>query len=289
MKSEERQALQNKIESNKHEVYVISFEEMDAVIRSSGKQNDSKVKAAWASLRDNVGVGANYYASADDALTLARLVSDLGGVGARAYIKTYGGKPHIILKGRPGLRHIFTGTRYGINNPKVISMGLGKAGARAAAKQGGILTVVLLTTYRVTDYFLTDEATLSQLIGTLATDVVKVGISTAAAIGAATLAGGLTLAIGPILAVVVVGVGVSMLVEYVDNSLGITNRVIAGIEEVTARANAAIEKQKENIVSTAEDAIVDVVDLVVDSAKQVAVQWVKQALSQYLNPARRIR
>ena len=59
-------------------------------------------------------------------------------------------------------------------------MGLGKTGAIAAAKQGGILTVVLLSAYRVVDYFLTDQATLSRLVGTLATDIVKVGIATGA-------------------------------------------------------------------------------------------------------------
>ncbi len=37
----------------------------------------------------------------------------------------------------------------------------------------------------VADYFLTDNATLSQLIGTLATDVVKVGLATGASIVAA--------------------------------------------------------------------------------------------------------
>lgn len=111
---------------------------------------------------------------------MAKLVGDLGGFGAKAYIKTYGGKAHIILKGQPGLRSILTGTKYGIKNPKVVSMGLGKTGAIAAAKQGGILTVVLLSAYRVVDYFLTDQATLSRLVGTLATDIVKVGIATGA-------------------------------------------------------------------------------------------------------------
>ena len=37
-----------------------------------------------------------------------------------------------------GLRKLLTGTKYGINNPKVVTMGLGKAGAIKAAKSGGI-------------------------------------------------------------------------------------------------------------------------------------------------------
>lgn len=138
----------------------------------------------------------------------------MGGVGTRAYIKSYGGKPHIILKRHAGLRTILTGTKYGIQNPNVVTMGLGRAGAVSSAKIGGIVSVVLLSAYRVADYFLTDQTTLSQLVGTFATDVVKVGIATGASIIAATAIAGLTtVAIGPILAVVVVGVGVSILLE----------------------------------------------------------------------------
>lgn len=102
-------------------------------------------------------LGVNYYASADDLRTLSKLVGDLGGFTTKAYVKSYGGKPHIILKGYPGLRRVLTGTKYGIKNPKVITMGLGKAGAIHAAKSGGIISVALLTAYRVADYFLTES------------------------------------------------------------------------------------------------------------------------------------
>jgi hypothetical protein len=202
----EKKDLQQKIKSNKHEVYVISFEEMGAIIKSSPKGNKPSVQTSWQKMKGKVGVGASYYASADDAWTMTKLVGDLGGIGAKAYIKTYGGKPHIIIKGHAGLRTVLTGTKYGIKNPKVVTMGLGRAGAVSSAKIGGIVSVVLLSTYRVADYFLTDQATLSQLVGSLATDVVKVGIATGASIIAATAIAGLTtVAIGPILAVVVVG------------------------------------------------------------------------------------
>lgn len=284
----EKKELQQKIQSNKHEVYVVSFEEMDAIIKSSPKGNKPSVKAAWQKIKGKVGIGASYYASADDAVTMAKLVGDLGGIGARAYVKNYGGKPHIILKGHAGLRAILTGTKYGIKNPKVISMGLGKAGAVAAAKQGGILTVVLLSAYRVVDYFLTDQATLSQLVGTLATDIVKVGIATAASIGAAVVMGGFTLAVGPILAVVAVGFGVSMLLEYADNSLGITNRVIAGLDELGESANNYINNQKQQALNATGKAAGQIIDHAIESARALAINWVKNKLREYLSPTRRV-
>lgn len=66
--------------------------------------------------------------------------------------------------------------------------GVRRAGVIKAAKGGGVLTIVLFSAYRVTGHVLTENATLSRLIGTLASDVVKVGIGTGDSIvGAAAL------------------------------------------------------------------------------------------------------
>lgn len=285
---QERKELRQRIQSNKHEVYVVSIEEMDAIIRSSRNGSKPSVKSEWQNIKNKVGLGATYYAAADDAVTMAKLIGDLGSFGAKAYIKSYGGKPHIILKGRPGLRNILTGTKYGINNPKVVSIGLGKTGAVAAAKQGGVLTVVLLSAYRVVDYFLTDEMALSQLIGTLATDIVKVGIATGASIVMATVAGATTFAVGPILAVVVVGFGVAYLLEKVDSSLGITDRVVAGLDELGEDAQYYIALKKKQAINVADDAVDGVIEYAIESARRIVINWVRSGLNEYLSPLPRV-
>lgn len=287
----DKKELKQQIHSNKHEIFVVSFEEMEAIIHSSPNGNKPKVQNAWQQIKVKAGVGVSYYASADDAVTMSKLVSDLGGFGARAYIKTYGGNPHIILKGHPGLRKILTGTKYGIKNPKVVSIGLGKAGAVTAAKQGGILTIFLLSTYRVIDYVLTDEATLTQLIGTLATDIVKVGIATGASIAAATFIAGITtIAIGPILAVVFVGVAGTYILDNIDQQYAITERIIAGLDEIEENAQDYIKEKKQSIFQTAAEATNSVIDHAIDYAQQIAIKWVQDQISQYLYPHRiRIR
>lgn len=183
--AQERTTIKKQIQTNKHEVFIVSLEEMDAIVKSSPQGKRADIQQRWQQIKAKAEFAANYYPTADDIRTIAKLIGDLGSVGAQAYVKTYGGKPHVILKGNPSLRKILTGTKYGVNHPKVVTMGIGKAGAIHAAKTGGILSVVLLSSYRLIDYFLTDQATLSQLIGSLATDVVKVGIATGASIAAA--------------------------------------------------------------------------------------------------------
>ncbi|MCP4342666.1 MAG: hypothetical protein GY799_28240 [Desulfobulbaceae bacterium] len=290
LSEQEKKEFLQKIQSNKHEIYVVSFEEMDVIIKSSPLGSKQIVQDAWQKIKGRVGLGASYYASADDAVIMAKLVGDLGSIGAKAYIKNYGGKPHIILKGRAGLRNVLTGTKYGIKNPKVVIMGLGKAGAVSAAKQGGIISIVLLSAFRVADYCLTDQATLSQLVGMLATDVVKVGIATGASIITATAVAGLTtVAVGPILAVVVVGVGVSMLLEYADNSLGISNRVIAGLDELGENAENYIEDQKRQAINSAGRAIDSVIEHAISSARAITIRWVQSKVREYLSPLPRVR
>jgi len=285
LSDKEKKDLQQQIQLNKHEIYIVSFEEMDAIIKSSPEGKKQSVQSSWNKIKDKVGLGASYYASFDDVVTITKLVGDLGGIGAKAYIKNYGGKPHIILKGHAGLRKILTGTKYGIKNPKVVTMGLGKVGAISAAKKGGIISIVLLTVYRVADYVLTDEATLSQLVGTLATDVVKIGIATGVSILAATaIAGVTTIAVGPILAVVVVGVGISILLEYADNSLGITKRVIAGLDELGENVDNYIAEQKRQALNSISQAVETVIDDAISSARNLTIRWVTGKVREYLAP-----
>lgn len=284
LSNQEKKDLKQQIKSNQHEIFVISMSEMDSIIRSSPKGMLPHIKSKWQKLKGKAEVGVSYYASADDLRTLSKLVGDLGGIATKAYIKTYNGKPHIVLKGYPGLRRILTGTKYGIKNPKVITMGLGKAGAIHAAKSGGILSVVLLSVYRVADYFLTDNSTLSQLIGRLSTDVVKVGLATGASIVAASaLVGiGVTLAIGPIIAVVTVGLVASMAMGEIDNHYGITDRVILGLDELGQDVQSHIQKTKENVLHSAGETVALAIDYVVDSAKVILIDSAKHQLHKFL-------
>lgn len=276
--------LTSYIQSNRHEIFVLSIEEMDAIVRSSPRASNPTVQKDWQQIRGKIGVGASYYASADDSVKLAKLVADLGSIGAQAYVRTYGGRPHIILKGYPGLRRILTGTRYGIKNPKVVAMGLGRTGAISAAKSGGLISIVLLTSYRIIDYVLTDQATLSRLVGTLATDVVKVGISAGASIAAAIVAGGFTLAIGPLLAVVIVGVAASTGLEMLDQKYRLTERVVAALDELGDGATSYLDQQTAAIADLARKSAGNLINYAIGSARQTAIDVARNLLTEFLKP-----
>lgn len=284
----EKSTIKHNINKNNHEVFILSLDEMDYVIQKSLKTVNSKTQ--WDKLKIKVEFTASYYASGGDVVLLGRLMSDLGYAGTQAYVKYYGGKPHIILKGRPGLRKILNGTKYGVKNAKVVKMGLGKYGAVKAAKSGGILTIVLVTAYRVIDYFLTDSATLMQLIGTLATDVVKIGISTGAAIAAATgmAATGFLVAIGPIVAAIVIGIAISWLLGELDQKYNVTEKVVEALEELSDTIQASIQTQKQKIVDAGNEYVnsvsESVIDYAIDSAQQILINTAKHILKKFVTP-----
>lgn len=285
MQEQEKNKYRQAIQQNQHEIYVISFEEMDKIVASLPPPKRDKVKATWESIRGTAEVGTNYYSSGTDAIKLARLVGDLGGVSGQAYIKYYGangGKPHIVLKGRPGLRKVLTGTKYGVLHPKVVSLGLGRHAAVGAAKVGGVVSLVLISGYRIVDYALTDEATLSRLIGTLATDVVKVGLVVAASIGAAVATSTAVIAVGPILAVVIVGFGLTVALEQVDQRYGLTEKVVAGLEEMGDDANAYLQKYKERALNQVAQMMNSVIDYAVDATQRNAIILLKDSVDRFV-------
>ncbi|KUJ00845.1 hypothetical protein [Vibrio sp. MEBiC08052] len=281
---QERAAIKQDIQSNQHEIYVISFEEMDNIVKYSPHAYSKTVKDTWKKLRDRAGDGANWYSTADDGLTLVKLISDLGGIGTKAYIKTYGGKPHIILKGNPRLRTVLTGTKYGVKNAKVVTMGLGKAAAISGAKAGGVLSVILMSAYRIADYVLTDEITLSRLIGSLATDVVKIGIVTGASIVAAYGAGLLSFAIGPLAAVVIIGFVGNIALTYIDNHYHITDRVVEVLDEMGNGVNNYLARAKHQFEDTMARAAGSVIDYVLESAQQMIIDFTKHSIDRFLSP-----
>lgn len=267
----DRENARMMIKQNQHEVYILSLEEMDCVVEKGVKGNQNK--KGWKQLKGKVEFSTSYFASAKDTLLLGKLMGDLGYAGTRAYIKYYGGKAHIILKGYPGLRNILNGTKYGMQNAKVIKMGLGKYGAVQSAKAGGILTVIIVSIYRVADYFLTDSATLNQLIGTLATDVVKIGIATSASIAAATFAAssGIVIAFGPLVAVIVIGLAVTMLLDYADKKFGITEKVIAALDEISEKGiDGIIAEKKQAVINKGKNIAGNIVESIIDYAVERA-------------------
>lgn len=167
-----------------------------------------------------------------DSAGAAKLVQTLG-LSGRAYIKSVNGKEYVIIKGYPGQRATLTGTRYLSSNPKVAKLVLGsKQLAKGAVRMTGI-AVVAFAALRVVEHVLSDnDPRLTQLLGTIASDVGKFAVSAGAGFLAGMAVGALTtIAAGPVIAAVIIGIGVSILLDRVDRKFGLTETLVRAIED----------------------------------------------------------
>lgn len=100
---------------------------------------------------------------------------------------------------------------------------------------------------------------------------------------------GVTLAIGPMIAVVAVGVLASMALGEIDNQYGITDRVILGLDELSQDIQSQIQKAKQNILDKAGAAADQIIDYAIDSAKVILIDAAKHQLHRFLSGTPRVR
>ncbi len=234
---------------------------------ATGKMTQAAADKHWKDYSDNWHTVANYFSATDDAMLIRKLVRETG-IRGRCYFKNYNGKLHVVFKGYPGLRRVLTGTKYGVLHPKVVGLGIGKAGVAKSVKGGTIVSVVLLTVWNIVDYVIRDEATLGQMLGGIAGDVSKAliagGVGYAA--GSAAVALGMTVAAGPLVIAVVVGLGVGWALDALDEKYRFTERLQKQLDEGIAE----LERKKQALVkrgqNTAFQFAGNVIDLIRDAA-----------------------
>jgi hypothetical protein len=144
----------------------------------------------WNENKSTMKTASAYAAPTLDLITARKIINELGFRANKVKVKTYAnGKSYVLFKGYPGSRQVLRGTKYLVDNPKVVRMAIGPKGIAKSIKSGVVLTFVLSVGIEVIDYVLNDKATLSNFLGTVSTDIIKIGISAVAASLAATAVG----------------------------------------------------------------------------------------------------
>lgn len=190
----------------------------------------------WESTKGLLKTGSSFAAPASDSLLATKLLREFGFNAQKVTVKIYQGKKYIIFKGYPGQREIFKGTRYLIQNPQVVRMAVGPKGIVSSVKSGFILSVVLSVGLEVFDYFIRDDALLSELLGTITSDLIKIGLSSIAAavaglaVGSAAILG--TVAAAPLIAAIAVGVVTGLVLDQIDRKLGATSALIKAYQNI---------------------------------------------------------
>ncbi|MDP4534656.1 hypothetical protein Q3O60_00400 [Alkalimonas collagenimarina] len=191
-----------------------------------------------------------FTASGIDAAALGVLARDLqrgGNTFSTFQVQYFQGNAHIVFEGYPGLRKHLTGTRYLAANPKVVSMGIGKLGALNAIKTGFVVSVIVSVAFHGLDQLMNDQRTWHHFVGGVAADTIyAVAISVGSwAVVSGVVGTAAMLAIGPILAVVAVGVGLTFIALYIDSHLQLAKKIAVLLEECEGQLKASIDNARQ--------------------------------------------
>ena len=233
--------LRSMLEETNQDILFTTLAETYELLQSWG-WNDTKTK--WVEITGSSGgqVIVNYTANGKDIVTTSMIISKLGSFGIKATIYTnHLGTELIKFTGYAGIRKILNAPVFGTKNPKVVDVGIGKYGLKNSIISGARFTFYFAAAFRTVDFILNDETTLATFIGSLATDVVKIGIASLITLGLGTVLV-TPFVVANLAVVVVVGLVASIGLNYLDNKFGITNQVVEYIEMAQQEA---IEKARE--------------------------------------------
>lgn len=165
----------------------------------------------------------------DKARRFGRVIAEFGWKG-RFYYKSTAGKLFIIFKGYASTRNVFNGIRYLQDHAKVLSYGLAKSQVVASAVKVNPVSIFVLTGLNILETIISDDKDFIDATAQFSTDMVKIIAATVAGAAAAVaVASAATLIALPAVAIVgagfVVAVAVSLALDYVDNTLGITSAI----------------------------------------------------------------
>ncbi len=189
-----------------------------------------------------------------DVMSLSKVIYKLGEIGITATIYVnHKGTELVKISGYAGVRQILNAPVFSTKNPKIIEVGIGKYGLKNSIKQGAIIGFIYVSVVDTIDFILNDETSLARFIGGLATDFVKVGLSSAVVMVVGTIFVSSFIVLN--LAVVVfVGFISAAYLNRLDNMFGITDKLVDTI-------SIYIESAQQEFAEKARKLSNDVLDL----------------------------
>ena len=172
-----------------------------------------------------------------------KLVFRFKGLGVKAETYIQKGVTYIKITGYASLRRILNGTRYAVNHPQILELGIGKAGINAGIMSGARFCIYFAAAQRVVEFIFSDHSgeAVAAFIGNITMDVAKVIVTifvtklavwgaawAATAVGLSTMA--IPVAFGIVL-IVALGWGITWGLAALDEEFDLSKNLIEGIHK----------------------------------------------------------
>ncbi len=182
---------------------------------------------------------------------LVQEIIALKGLGIKAIQYQYGGQVYVKITGYASLRRILQGTRYKINSPQILELGIGKAGINGGILEGAKFCIWFSLAYRTVQLIFKSDHDVAAFIGNITMDIAKI-IVTIFVTKILVMAGGALTTVAasfgvifPIAAgiVLIIGVGflITLTLDYLDRKYHLSDKLISVIRE-GMKSQAEIEK-----------------------------------------------
>lgn len=204
--------------SNSSDIYVLNAQELTRLwleLNATHPNRESVFEELVGALPNAV---VDYTSPVLDSVVLTRLGTEMsrsGSVLGSYRVIQRKGKSLIVFNGHPGLRRYLTAAVYGINHPKVLTMGVGHSAANIMLRSGFVLTLIISPVVRTIEWLFTDEkATLELVLARISTDITKGIIATGAGYAGSVLiaavSGASIIAVAPVAAGIAVAIGATL-------------------------------------------------------------------------------
>lgn len=239
--------LESVFEKNTTHIMLLTLEEADAVLNQLLVSVDPIATYAG-NINDTYGGIKNirklttYYNSSQ------QLIFRFKSLGIKAFIYKYKGIEYVKITGRAGIRRILKGTRYAINNPQILELGIGTAGKDAGIISGARFCIWFSLAYRTIELIFENNYSVVDFVGNITMDMAKVIVTVFVAKIAIALVSGIAIMTGVtlpisvgIFIIITIGFGITSALDSLDKKFSLSNELKVLIKE-GMKGRTSIEK-----------------------------------------------
>ncbi|QBJ32176.1 hypothetical protein [Hafnia alvei] len=227
--------LAEAFEKNTTHIMLLTLDEAQSVIEDLDNSKPVILATTYAgNIKDSIA-GAKNISKLVSYTDAGKLVYRLKGLGIKAIQYQYGGQVYVKITGYASLRRILQGTRYKINSPQILELGIGKAGINGGILEGAKFCIWFSLAYRTVQLIFKSDHDVAAFIGNITMDIAKIIVTifvTKILVAAGAMISSVTvpIALGIIL-LVVVGFAITKGLDYLDRKYHLTDKLISAIRE----------------------------------------------------------
>lgn len=227
---------------NTQHIMLLTLDEAQGVIDDLLNGSPMHYASTYAGNIKDTATGLHNFARLASYAEAGKVVYRLKGLGIKAIPYQHGGQYYIKITGHASLRRILNGTRYKINNPRILELGIGKAGVNVGIIEGAKFCIWFSLAFHTVELIFKSDHDVAAFIGNITMDVAKI-IVTMFVTEIAPIVGGLAsvilsalgfatpIAVG-IFLIVAIGIGITATLDYLDNDkYHLSERLISAIRE----------------------------------------------------------